>query len=192
MAAAEAASGAELWIWRHPLAVGAEGRCIGGGSDLALDARRARRLARRIAQRARREGLPRVVWTSPLRRCADVGRLLRRRHGFVHRIDARLVELDFGGWDGRPWSAITRAEVARWESDFLHHAPGGGESLAALIARVRGFLAERCDDGPALLIVGHAGWINALASLAQAAPPTAATWPRAVRHGALSRRSVPR
>lgn len=175
----------ELWIWRHPRARDAAGRCIGSRSDLAVDRRRAKRLARRIAATARREGLPRIVWTSPARRCADVGRLLRRRWGFAHRVDPRLAELDFGCWDGQPWSAIAPADVARWEQDFLHHPPGGGEPLAALLGRVRGFLADQ-PGGP-LLVVGHAGWINAFASLAAPEPPTAACWPRAIGHGALCR-----
>lgn len=175
----------ELWIWRHPRARDAAGRCIGSRSDLAVDRRRAKRLARRIAATARREGLPRIVWTSPARRCADVGRLLRRRWGFAHRVDPRLAELDFGRWDGQPWSAIAPADVARWEQDFLHHPPGGGEPLAALLGRVRGFLADQ-PGGP-LLVVGHAGWINAFASLAAPEPPTAACWPRAIGHGALCR-----
>lgn len=175
----------ELWIWRHPRARDAAGRCIGSRSDLAVDRRRAKRLARRIAATARREGLPRIVWTSPARRCADVGRLLRRRWGFAHRVDPRLAELDFGRWDGQPWSAIAPEDVARWEQDFLHHPPGGGEPLAALLGRVRGFLADQ-PGGP-LLVVGHAGWINAFASLAAPEPPTAACWPRAIGHGALCR-----
>ena len=175
----------ELWLWRHPRPRGAAGRCIGGRSDVAVDPRRARRLARRIAATARREGLPRVVWTSPLARCAEVGRVLKRRHGYIHRIDPRLAELDFGRWEGRLWSAIAPQEVARWEQDLLQHPPGGGEPLAALLARVRDFLAGQ-PAGP-LLVVGHAGWISGFASLLQPGPPTAATWPRAIRYGALRR-----
>ena len=100
----------ELLVWRHPRPIDAAGRCI-GRTDLRVDPRRARRLADRIAATARREHLPREIWTSPLARCADVGHWLARRHRFVHRIDPRLAELDFGAWDGLPWSAISPAEV---------------------------------------------------------------------------------
>ena len=166
-------------LWRHPRPTGAEGRCI-GRTDLRLDPRRARRLARRIRAAARREGLPRRVWTSPLRRCADVGRALRRL-GFQHRIDARLLELDFGGWDGRPWSTLTPADFAPWDADFEHHAPGGGETVAALRERMRGFAAD-LPPGPALL-VAHAGWINALRLADHAGPLQAADWPRPLGYG---------
>ena len=149
---------AELWIWRHPRPDGAAGRCIGAGSDLPVDPRRAKRLAHRIRRQARRAGLPRVVTTSRLRRCADVGRWLRR-WGWRHHIDDRLAELHFGNWDGRRWTEIAFAEVAAWEADFLGHAPGGGESLAALRQRQAEWLDES-GDLRARLVVGHAGWIK--------------------------------
>ena len=61
--------------WRHPRPDGVAGRCI-GHTDVPVDRRRAKRLAHRIRCAARREGWPKGVWTSPLRRCADVGRWL--------------------------------------------------------------------------------------------------------------------
>lgn len=168
-----------LWIWRHPRPDGATGRCIGAGTDLPVDRRRAKRLAHRIRQQARRAGLPRVIHTSPLRRCADVGRWLRR-WGWRHQIDARLAELHFGAWDGRRWADIPFAEVTAWEADFLGHAPGGGESLAALRQRLAAWLAEG-DPAPPRLAVGHAGWINALRSR-QHATLTSTDWPRPLRY----------
>jgi alpha-ribazole phosphatase len=171
---------AELWIWRHPRPEGAAGRCIGSRSDLPVDPRRAKRLAHRIRRTARRHGLPQVIATSPLRRCADVGRWLRR-WGWRHHIDVRLAELHFGAWDGRRWAEIAYAEVSAWEADFLHHAPGGGESLAALRLRQAGWLAE-AGDTPARLVVGHAGWINALRTRHQPALKSA-DWPRPLRYG---------
>lgn len=168
-------------MWRHPRPHGAEGRCI-GRTDLEVDRRRAKRLANRIAATARHETLPREVWTSPLMRCAHVGRLLKR-WGYLHRIDERLCELDFGAWDGKRWDTIDWCEVAQWEADFEHHRPGGGESLAALTERAVGFLAERAAAGAGqLLIVGHAGWIGAMA-IPEGEIPSATRWARAIRYG---------
>ncbi|MBN9459983.1 MAG: histidine phosphatase family protein [Burkholderiales bacterium] len=144
-----------LHCWRHPRPLGAEGLCL-GRTDLPVDPRRARRLAQRMRALARRERLPAVVWTSPLERCRAVGRVLRAA-GWVHRVDARLVELDFGTWDGLAWSSVPRAAIDAWLADFLHHRPGGGESLAELLARVRAVLEER----PRALLVTHGGWLSA-------------------------------
>lgn len=170
-----------LHVWRHPRPRGAVGRCIGGRSELAVDRRKAKRLARRIQRAARRHGLPRAVVTSPLARCAAVGRWLRR-WGWRHRVDAALRELDFGAWDGQRWDALPRAAIDAWCADFLRHAPGGGERLEDFLARVRGWAPR---DGERVAVV-HAGWLCAQDWLAQrrADAPTAASWPAAPHYGA--------
>jgi alpha-ribazole phosphatase len=171
----------QLIVWRHPKPDGARGRCI-GRTDLPVNPRRAKRLAHRIRAHVRREGGLRVVHTSPLERCAAVGRWLRH-FGFAHRIDADLAEMDFGHWDGLPWSEISVEQVCAWEGDFVRHAPGGGESLAQLFERVRRFAAAH--EGTCL-VVGHAGWINAWQWLQQRlhVEPTATAWPAPPRYGA--------
>ncbi|HET7793247.1 MAG TPA: histidine phosphatase family protein [Rhizobacter sp.] len=166
-------------VWRHPRPDGVAGRCI-GRSDVPVDPRKAKRLAHRIRQRARREGLPRVVWTSPLWRSASVGRWLAR-WGWRHGVDTRLSELDFGDWDGRTWASIGHAQVALWVEAFATHAPGGGESVSQLMARCQAFLAEHGH----VCVVSHAGWINAAQRvLAGLPPPTAADWPAPVAYSA--------
>lgn len=132
----------------------------------------------------------------------NVGRLLARR-GFAHRVDARLAALDFGAWDGQPWNAIGAEEFAKWEADFVGHRPGGGESLASLMLRASAFLGDRsASRGAAIttvagrpaaglagaspaacpvLLVGHAGWINAIRMLGQ--PVQAARWPAPIGSG---------
>ncbi len=190
-------AGPELWCWRHPRAVGAAARCI-GSTDLAVDRRRAKRLAHRIRAAARAQGLPREVSVSPLRRSLAVGRWLRR-WGWRLVVDARLREMDFGRWDGRLWEQIAWDEVQAWQADLLRHRPGGGESLLALAQRVQAFVAAQRG---AVLVVTHGGWINALRQLPVEATAAAgdaldaldavdsvdaARWPAAPPHGTLTR-----
>jgi alpha-ribazole phosphatase len=174
----------EFWCWRHPKAQGAAGRCI-GSTDLRIDARKAKRLAHRIRATARQHGLAHEVWVSPLQRAWRVGRWLQR-WGWVLHVDARLAELHFGHWDGKPWADIPWPEVQRWEQALLHHAPGGGESLLALSQRVASFVAEQQQRS--CLLVSHGGWINALLHV----PPgtqhlPASAWPAPPRHATLIR-----
>ena len=180
-----------LRVWRHPRPDGAVGRCI-GRTDLPVDPRRAKRLAHRIRRQARRDGGPRVVWTSHLRRGKAVGRWLAR-WGWGHRVDPRLAELDFGAWDGLAWPAIGQAEVEAWCADFADHRPGGGESLSALMRRCSAFLqALRHAPGPTY-IVGHGGWINAARRCADGpttGPLRAADWPAPVAYGAAVQLSL--
>jgi alpha-ribazole phosphatase len=171
---------AALTVWRHPRPLGGQGCCI-GCTDLAVDARKAKRLAHRIRRRVRRDGGPRVVVTSSLARGWAVGRWLAR-WGFVHHIDDRLRELDFGRWDGCFWGDIDPVEISAWTDRFADHAPGGGESVRQLMARCRSFLDER-PDVPCYA-VGHAGWISAARWVAAGhmEPLGAAEWPVAVRY----------
>ncbi len=176
-----------LHVWRHPRAEGAAGRCI-GRTELRVDPRRAKRLAHRIRAFARREQLAAVVLTSPQARCRAVGRWLAR-WGWRHRVDAALCELDFGRWDGQLWRDVPRHEVDAWCADFEHHAPGGGEPLAALLQRVRGF-----DPGEARIVVTHGGWLSAALWLQRAGgeAPRSADWPAAPAPGTRIAWRLPR
>lgn len=174
-----------LQAWRHPRPDDVAGRCV-GRTDVGVDRRKAKRLAHRVRARRRRDNGPLVVWTSPLKRAHDVGVWLAR-WGWQHRVDQRLSELDFGIWDGQAWNAIGAAAVDVWCADFEAHAPGGGEPLAALLARCRDFLHERLSEGDALLsVVGHAGWINAARWWAlpqRFRPIQACDWPPPLAYG---------
>ncbi len=171
-------SGVHLHAWRHPPAIGAEGRCI-GRTDLRVDTRRAKRQAHRIRAFARRQCLRRIVVTSPLERCCEVGRWLAR-WGWRHLIDITLVEADFGSWEGQAWTNVARASVDAWCADFADHAPGGGEPASAMLRRVRSF-----EPGEAQVLVTHGGWLSAACWLRDqgAARPTSERWPAPPRHG---------
>ena len=171
-----------LIVWRHARPCGVVGRCI-GRTDVPVDPRKSKRLAHRVRAWARRHGAARVVFTSPLQRGAAVGRWLAR-WGWRHRVDARLGELDFGDWDGRPWAAIGAAPVDAWCAAFANHRPGGGEAVAALLERCAAFIESHRDDGP-VCVVGHAGWISAALWLERSAgaSPAARSWPAAVGYG---------
>ncbi|MCV2366545.1 histidine phosphatase family protein [Roseateles oligotrophus] len=174
-------SSENIRVWRHPCPSGAAGRCIGAGTDLPVHWRAAKRLARRIQKLAQRERLPKIIYSSPLRRCADVGAWLKA-WGWQHHQDPALLELDFGAWDGRAWAEIERAEIDLWVADFVAHAPGGGESLAALLERAGNW---RPQEGG--LLISHGGWMLARRWRAEQGQvlPAAATWPKPPRYGEL-------
>jgi alpha-ribazole phosphatase len=179
------AEGRSVWLWRHPLAQGAAGRCI-GHTDLPVDPRKAKRVARRVQATARRHGLPRVVFTSDLARSRAVGRWLAR-WGWVHHVRADVRECSFGSWDGLPWAELPRAEVDAWAHHLAHVQPGGGESVAQLLARVAACLPTLPAKA---LLVTHGGWMCAAQWLhtqawqAGAGPwPDARSWPRTPRNG---------
>ena len=149
-----------LVLIRHPAAVGAAGRCYGRTDLPAGDG--AATIATALGRLAG-IGL-RQVWSSPAVRCRGVARAIATATGGTLRIDPRLHELDFGAWEGRPWRDLPRAEVDAWIADPLHRAPPGGETGAALIARVRAFLGTLGDG--AHVVVSHGGPLKVMAALA--------------------------
>ena len=62
-------------------------------------------------------------------------------HPESYKLDERLVELTFGIWEGMTWKEVRKAEpqlAALREQDKWHYAPpGGGESYAMLVERIR-------------------------------------------------------
>jgi alpha-ribazole phosphatase len=104
----------------------------------------------------------RVVWTSPAARCRGVAEAIAESLTVPLRLDDRLLELDFGAWEGQPWSAIGRDELDRWAADPVEFAPPGGESGAALIARVTNFRAVLDQD---CVVVAHGGPLKVLQAL---------------------------
>jgi alpha-ribazole phosphatase len=70
-----------------------------------------------------------------------------------------LSEIDFGAWEGRRWDDIERGEIDAWAADVFGFTPPGGESVAALQARVLDFAASLGNDAA---IVTHAGVMRVL------------------------------
>lgn len=94
------------------------------------------------------------VWSSPLRRCLALAQALHAEPV----VDERLLEMNFGHWEMRRWEDIPRAEIDAWAADPVGYAPPGGESPAAMRARVAALLQEL--PGVAVL-VAHGGVLRA-------------------------------
>ena len=97
-----------------------------------------------------------AVWSSPLQRCRALAKALHTQPLF----DARLMEMNFGTWEGRPWNTIPRDELDAWAADVEGYAPPGGESAASIRQRAVAFVEEQ--NVPEIALVTHAGVIRLL------------------------------
>jgi broad specificity phosphatase PhoE len=112
-----------------------------------------------------------AVWSSPAARARQTADAL----GLAATVAPELDECDFGAWRGRTLADLHAEDpvaVAAWMEDPAA-APHGGESLLALLERVRGWLLARADDGSRTVAVTHAGVIRAALVCALDAPPLA-------------------
>jgi alpha-ribazole phosphatase len=152
-----------VWAMRHaPVAL--SGICY-GQRDVAtsLDARAAADVA---WPDVRGLDFARVV-TSPWERTRGLATAVAQRRRLPLETDARLSELSFGEWEGRPYAEIQRhdgAQFSRWMAAWATEAPPGGETLAAMTRRVHAWLADYVAAGAtrAALVVTHAGVIRIL------------------------------
>lgn len=150
---------------RHPAVLVAPGTCY-GRSDVALAP-------------GWRSTIPGVVeaigdmhhamlWSSPARRCAVFAEALADGRPVHH--DDRLLELDFGAWEGLAWEDVPRADLDVWAADPEAFAAPGGETGGALIARVQDFNAELRRRGGDVVVVSHGGPLRILSALLQGRP----------------------
>lgn len=165
-----------LWLVRHAQPQVEPGTCY-GALDVLADPAATRAAAERLAA-----ALPAGsrVFHSTLQRCELLGLYLQAlRPDLASKADARLCEMDFGSWEGRTWADIGKPAIDAWTADFAHHAPGGGESLSAMLARVslalqdaqRLFTAETgeaTETTQDVVWITHAGVARCVAWLQQA------------------------
>ena len=104
------------------------------------------------------------VVSSPLQRCRTLACFIARRRGLPMDVDDRLVEMDFGTWEGRSWSQLPKAELDAWSQDFMHARPHGGESVAMLKSRAARALADWSERQESIAVVTHSGVIKAACS----------------------------
>ncbi|MEM7569124.1 MAG: alpha-ribazole phosphatase family protein [Pseudomonadota bacterium] len=109
------------------------------------------------------------IVTSPLTRCKQLAERLREHFGSEISEDTRLMEMDFGRWEGIAWDDIPRAELDAWAADFWSAKPHGGESVADVKKRCDAALSDAMQMNPSALIVTHAGIIKAAFAKGQTA-----------------------
>ena len=115
------------------------------------------------------------IVTSPLSRCHAFAAALAERHALPLAVDARLMEIGFGVWEGRTAEQL-RAEdpqqIARFYHDPVNARPAAAEPLESFRARVaEGFHAlANTYAGQRVLVVCHAGVMRAVIAQVLSAP----------------------
>lgn len=147
----------DIYLIRHTKTAAMPGLCY-GQSDIEL----ADSFAEEFVHL--QEKLPRLapdcsVFSSPLTRCLQ----LAEKFSDNVTSDARLLELNFGDWEGLRFDDIEPDLLRHWADNFVHTAPPNGESFEDLYRRTGGFwqdlLQARTEQ---VLVVTHAGAIRAL------------------------------
>ena len=100
-----------------------------------------------------------LVYSSPLKRCLRLAEL------FSNNVlpDSRLLEVNFGHWEGVRWDDIfSSPDGKKWFSDYISMRCPGGESFIDLQQRAWSFLQDISGKGKRILAVTHAGLMRAM------------------------------
>lgn len=107
------------------------------------------------------------IVTSPLRRARETAAVLAGSPpGALDadgvEVDPRWIEMDYGDLDGQPPDALSERSWQRWRQD-PDYVPAGGESLAAVGARVREACVELAEEAARgdVVVVSHVSPIKA-------------------------------
>ena len=94
------------------------------------------------------------VFSSPLIRAVQTARIIAP--GVPVEVDHRLIEMDYGPYEGMDLNALA-PEVVAFFSDFIHNpAPDGMEPLADVVARTGAFMEALRTCSGNVLVSTHA------------------------------------
>ena len=108
----------------------------------------------------------RQVYSSPLQRAAKTAQIASGTHNVIS--DDRLIEVDFGNWEGKTKEEFIPENETLWQNWERHpettKAGESGETASEVIERVDDFFSsiiQKHSDGETILVVAHNG-INRL------------------------------
>lgn len=151
----------QLTLIRHTSVAVAPGICYGQSN---VDVSATFEAEARLVLSKLRQAPFDAVYCSPLIRC----RKLAGYCGFDDPIiDNRLMELNFGAWEMKPWADIHDPQLQRWFDNWLDETPTNGESYRAMTDRVKAFLEEiQLLNHQNMAIFTHAGVIRSVGIIA--------------------------
>jgi broad specificity phosphatase PhoE len=149
----------ELWLARHGETEWSLSGRHTGHTDVPLTARGERQAAA-LGERLRGVEFA-LVLASPLERARRTAELAG--FGDALALDADLMEVDYGDYEGRTTAEIQRA---RPDWDLWRDGCPGGETIEQAAARAERVLARARAAGGPVLLIGHGHLTRTLASRA--------------------------
>jgi broad specificity phosphatase PhoE len=102
---------------------------------------------------------PATILTSPLVRARETAEAIAAACGLTPEVDERLVELDWGSWEGRPFSGVGASDTEGLRNGV--DSTTGGESLRSVRERVANFCLDAFQRDGLVLAVSHVSPIKA-------------------------------
>jgi len=156
-----------------------------GRSDYGLTAG-GRQASRAVGRALAQSGAGKLL-SSPLRRAVDSAVVIGKACNLDPEIDERLVEMEYGEWEGRRPRDVAEADWEKWRAN-VDFRPPGGESLREVFDRVSSFCDDMLDNRSEgiVIAVSHVTPIKAAIAWALQAGPEM-TWRMHLSLSSISR-----
>lgn len=106
------------------------------------------------------------IYASPVSRCLRLAQKIADKYQLTCKTDKRLLEFNFGRWEGKLWGDLPNNLIDDWAQDPWKWQVPGGESGQALFDRVLEIWTEIKQKQENALIVSHAGPLRLLRQVA--------------------------
>jgi broad specificity phosphatase PhoE len=148
-----------VYLLRHgETAYNADGNRYCGRTDIKLTDKGIRQ-AESVYQRLKSEHID-AVYSSPLYRAKRTAEIATQRQV---KTDERIIEVDFGNWEGKTKEEFIAENAALWENWMNdpenNRAGGNGETGGEVVDRLTNFYNELLvrHAGQTIVVVGHNG-----------------------------------
>lgn len=125
------------------------------------------------------------VVASPLTRTVQTATVIAESLGLPVETDERIIEMDYGAWDGTPLAEVPIETWRAWRTD-PEFRPPDGESLRDVSRRVGAAMGEWLTADEPIIAVTHVSPIKAALTWALGAPDQM-TWRMFVEVASISR-----
>ena len=112
---------------------------------------------------------PSFILSSPLSRARQTADAIAVSTGLTVKTEDRLIEMNYGEWDGMPIADVPNDVWRQWRSD-PDFKPPGGESLHDVSSRVGSLMGELLLGDDLAIVVSHVSPIKAALTWALGAP----------------------
>ena len=168
-----------LYLMRHGHTIWADTGGVAGSTDIDLSDK-GREAVRAIAKTFR-NNTQLTHWTcSPMSRTQETSSILRSVLEQTSSqplpkiaLDERLVELNFGDWEGQTWDQVHKDSpelLHTWGEDWVRRSPPNGETFGEQCQRCNQWLGSwlqtvAAHHDASAMVVSHGGSIRALLCL---------------------------
>ncbi|MBP1560891.1 MAG: histidine phosphatase family protein [Oscillospiraceae bacterium] len=148
----------KIYFVRHAEAMGNVLEFFQGRTDCEISEKGAKQLEC-LAERFKDIPIE-AIYSSPLKRTMSTAEAVNKYHGLPIITDERLMEIDGGEWEGKPWAELPKLypkEYDLWQNRMYDFYTEKGEKMTEVFERMKTAVADIAAQnvGKTIAVVSH-------------------------------------